>query len=60
MRYKDILLITVSGAKFAVVPPAKAQNTASSPAPNLGIEEAVVTAQRRSERLQDVLVAVPL
>ncbi len=45
-------------AQTAAVPPAPASGPASAPVPPSGLEEVVVTAQRRSERLQDVPVAV--
>jgi iron complex outermembrane recepter protein len=58
MNYKVIMAATVVGMAFAVSP-ARAQNAASADAESAtGLAEIVVTAQRRTERLQDVPVTV--
>ena len=52
------ILSGCAGAAFAAAPAGAAQDAAASAAPGSGVEEVVVTAQRRSETIQNVPMTV--
>jgi iron complex outermembrane receptor protein len=58
MQFRRVLLVASAASALIAGAPALAQPSQSSASGQVGLDEVVVTAQRRTERLQDVPIAV--